>query len=477
MEGMRRFALIVEGYQKRVPGQASKLLVWYWGAVSGMRDILRRDYGIPQENITLLFQERNAGPGINDMSTRVNIESELTRLASTLAGDDELFCFFVDHGHFDGVSSHFQLQDGTITDKRMNELAGRIKSRRQTWVFTQCQSGGFAEKMGMPGRIIISSTMGNENNRESFAEPCRDGLAWPKGKAEAPSIVQGYENALESVWRIFRERHRKGEPLQEHCLLNTGSKAEYGNYFKLSGLMGGVAVPGQEFVIRFPVVSGDGPSIAEGTNILVRYELLNPTAKEMRFGSVFVACRDPDEANRDFGHVPDIVLPSRGSYLFEARLKLDKRGPWALWPAFQKDGKWGPRILETRVQTPTAIGVSGAYLRKLGDRRTLLEADVQGGRLALTSFWPYHDGRGPRPGDEITFRLSGAQGLKEGYLGLVSAAGETRVDLRPYAVEGLGTVLEGVVSSTRAGRIEIACFADLGAGARDIGKRAVFEVL
>lgn len=476
MGDMRRYALVVEGYQKRTPGQASKLLGWYWGAVSGMRDILRRDYGFPQENITLLFQEMNVGPGIDGISTKANIERELTRLASIMTAEDMFFCFFVDHGHFDGSSSHFQLQDGTITDERMNELAGRIRAGRQVWVFTQCQSGGFAKKMGRPGRIIMSSTMDNENNRESFAEPCRDGLAWPMMREEAPSIVQGYEGALESVWRIFRERHRKGEPLQEHCLLNTGSGAEYGNSFKLSGVMGGVAIPGHEFVVRFPVVSADSQRLMEGTNILVRHELYNPSKKEIRLNSVFVASRDPDGKNRDFGHVTDLILPSQGSYLFEARIKLDKSGPWTLWPSFQRDGRWGPRFLETRFLTEDILPVSEAYRWKLGDRRNLFMAEVPGGRLALTAFWPDHGGGGARPGDEITFRISGVHGLRGGYLIIMGPGGEARIDLRPCTIEGIGTCLEGVGTPSGEGRWEVACLVDTGGGTKDVGTRAQMEI-
>jgi hypothetical protein len=473
---VRRFALIIEGFQPRFSGQADRLLKWYWGAVSGMRDILRRDYGFPQENVTLLFQEREAGPGVADVSTRVNVERELSRLASVLTEEDELFCFFVDHGHFDGASSHFQLQDGTIADARMRELADRVKARRQVWVFTQCQSGGFAERMGAPGRIVMTSTMGSENNRESFAEPCRDGLAWPDGREGAPSIVQGYETALESVWRIFRERHRKGEPLQEHCLLNTGSRAEYGNYFKLARFMGAIGVPGQEFHVRFPVVSADGPVIAEGTNLLIRYELFNPTSREIGFESIFVACRGPEDENRDFGHVSNLVLPPKRSYLFEARFKLDKSGFWTLWPTFKKDGGCGPRMLETKVRTSSAIPVDDAHLRRLGDRRKMFETGAQAGSLHLMAFWPFREAGSPIAGDEVTFRLPGGRGLKSGYLQVCNDAREMRIDLRPHQIEGLGTVWEGVAALPRPGEWVLTCFADMGRGVEALRKRGSIVV-
>ncbi len=471
---MKRVALIVEGFQKSIPGQASQLLKWYWGAVSGMRDILMRDYGYPRENITLMFQDMNAGPDISMISTKVNVEKELSRLASALEEEDELFCFFVDHGHFDGSSSHFQLQDGTITDARMNELAGRIRARSQVWVFTQCQSGGFAERMGAPGRIVMSSTRRSENNREAFAEPCRDGLAWPSGKEAPPSIIQGYESALERIWQIFREGQRKGEPLQEHCLLNVGSKAEYGNYYKLSSINGAVAVPDQEFHVRFPVVSADSSQIKEGTTILVRFEIFNPTPREIRFGpaGVFVACRGPGDENRDFGHVPDLAIPSRASFLYEGRTKLDKGGQWSIWPAFQKDGRWGPRFMETRFQVPITLPLSNAHLRTLGDRKNLAAASSGGRTLSLTAYWPYRPERRPRAGDEVTLRLSGVDGSRGGYLEATGNGKGQRIELSPYPIAGMGTVLEGTTSSLAAGDWTLEAFVDAGRGIASAGMRA-----
>ncbi|NLT38505.1 MAG: hypothetical protein GXX95_10175 [Methanomassiliicoccus sp.] len=475
---MKRVALIVEGFQRSMPGQAEQLLKWYWGAVSGMRDILRRDYGYSPENTILMFQDMNAGPDISMLSTKVNVEKELSRLASTLEEDDELFCFFVDHGHFDGSSSHFQLQDGTITDTRMNELAGKIRARSQVWVFTQCQSGGFAEKMGAPGRIVMSSTMRSENNREAFAEPCRDALAWPAGKEAPPSVVQSYEAALENVWRIFREGQRRGEPLQEHCLLNVGSKAEYGKHFKLSSINGAIAVPGQEFHIRFPVVSADNPQIKEGTTILVRYEILNPTPREIRFGpaGVFVACRGPGDENRDFGHVPNLAISPRASFLFEARTKLDKTGQWSFWPAFQKDGRWGPKLFETRVPVPVSLPLSDAYQRKLGDRKNLSSVSSGGRTLSLNAYWPYHTERRPRAGDEITFMLLGVEGMKGGYLTMTGPGKGLRVELRPYAVAGIGTALEGTTSPLTAGDWNLDAFADSGRGMTGAGIKTQLTV-
>ncbi len=324
----------------------------------------------------------------------------------------------------------------------------------------------------------MSSTMRSENNREAFAEPCRDGLAWPAGRATPPSIVQGYESALERIWQIFREGQRKGEPLQEHCLLNVGSKAQYGNYFKLASINGAVAVPGQEFHIRFPVVSADGPQIKEGTTVLVRYEIYNPTPREIRFGpaGVFVACRGPGDENRDFGHVPNLAIPPRASFLYEGRTKLDKSGPWSIWPAFQKDGKWGPRFMEARIPVPSTIPLNNAHLRKLGDRKNLFAVSSGGGKLSLTAYWPFHAEGRSKAGDEMTFRLSGVEGLRSGYLEVTGVGKGQRIELRPYTIAGLGTALEGTTSSLGAGDWTVAAFVDSGKGLENLGAKAQLTV-
>lgn len=266
--------------------------------------------------------------------------------------------------------------------------------------------------------------------------------------------------------------------MQEHCLLNLGSKAEYGNHLRLASINGAIAVPGQEFHIRFPVVSTDGPQIKEGSTILVRYEIFNPTPREIRFGpaGVFVACRGPGDENRDFGHVPNLAISPRASFLFEARTKVDKTGQWSFWPAFQKDGIWGPKFFDTRVPVPVAIPLGNAYLRKLGDRKNLSAVSSGGRTLNLTAYWPYHAERRPRAGDEVMFRLQGVEGMRGGYLEMTGPGKGQRIELRSYPVVGMGTTLEGTTSSLTSGDWTLDAFVDSGRGVAGSSMRAQLTV-
>ncbi|MEM3341209.1 MAG: hypothetical protein QW728_00800 [Thermoplasmata archaeon] len=466
---MTRYALLVEGYQRKFPGPALQLLGWYWGALSGMRDILIEDYGYSRKNITLLFQEPNgegipgmresasaSGTGcsyplVDGISTKKTLEDVLESLADKSEADDELFCYFVDHGHYDGISSHFQFQDGTITDIWLREKAERIKAERQVWIFTQCQSGGFANNMfrtscnplSRPGnrkniRIVLTSTLPSENNKEAFAEPVRDGFRWKEEMkcevvAEAdkhykdiilsnpPTVADAYNHALDSVWTIFREGHRKSEPLNEHCLINSGTDAVHSRLPSIASFQGRIVVVEDRLEMRFPYVyikrdanktfSLQTPQPSAG----IRYELVNISDRDFVFGpaGIFAACRGPDGSNRDFGHVKDVVIKPRRSYLFEAEIELKDEGVWQIWPSFQlPDLTWCPRVFSAKVKNPPEMKLSPAENMTLGNRKLLWKDEKR--KLYFTAFWQ-NIYSGPQHKVEITLRVwgEGVNTLKE----------------------------------------------------------------
>jgi hypothetical protein len=91
---------------------------------------------------------------------------------------------------------------------------------------------------------------------------------------------------------------------------------------------------------RFSV---EGPEPAKvGNTLTLRFALRNTTAKEMVFKpyGILVGCRDPQGANRDFGH-REVSLKPGASYDFIASIQVDKAGPWHFWPGYYLE-HWGP---------------------------------------------------------------------------------------------------------------------------------------
>jgi len=76
----------------------------------------------------------------------------------------------------------------------------------------------------------------------------------------------------------------------------------------------------------------------------------------------------------------------------------------------------------------------------------------------------------------VTLRLSGAEGSRGGYLEATGNGKMQRIELRPYPIEGMGSVLEGTTTSLAAGDWTLEAFVDAGNGIVSAGMRAPLTV-
>ncbi|MFV2069681.1 MAG: hypothetical protein ACC645_22165, partial [Pirellulales bacterium] len=206
---------------------------WYWGATSGMFDVLQSRYGFPKENIVFLFCDTHKDDTRVDYpATKANLRHTFAQLAERMQPGDTLFGFFVGHGNRAGEGSYFELTDGRLLDHELDLLRRKIVATEQTYVFTPCNSGGFASALGpRAGTIVITSCTVAEKNVAGFAEAIRDALNHAPG-ADADddgrvSIGEVYNFAL---LRVIQWHEKRGRPLAEHCQIedNADGKSSYG---------------------------------------------------------------------------------------------------------------------------------------------------------------------------------------------------------------------------------------------------------
>ena len=226
--GHRRFAVICAG----APHDAQHYR-WYWGATSGMFDVLRKRYGYAEEDIYFLFCDRHGkDPRVDFVATKANLQRVFGELAERMERADTLFGFFVGHGGRAGAGSDYELTDGRLLDKELDVWRSKIRARTQTYVFTPCHSGGFASVLGRrAGTIVITSCAVEEVNAAGFAEAIRDALnhaphADGNGDGRV-SIGEAYNFALLSVRQWYEQR---GRALSEHCQIddNGDGRSGYG---------------------------------------------------------------------------------------------------------------------------------------------------------------------------------------------------------------------------------------------------------
>jgi len=417
-----RYALIVEGwepynYNPNIPNDPNQpqRLLWFWGATSGMYDILRNDYGIPRDNIHFLFQDLRWGDTrVTATSTVANLTAALNDLANRMTEDDQLYCFFVDHGYQSGGHSYFSLQDGGISDTWLDGRADAIAALNQTWVFTQCNSGGFATVMAAPDRVISTSTRIDETNAAAYAEPFRDGLHFTSGAA--PTVSAAYENALNSMWNDYRTGSRQNSAFKEHCLINDfgAGAGRYGRYLQVGNYVGPDTPYGQSFQLNNFVVSTSQQQVTGSSEVLVRFEFYNPTANNIVFNTVCVGCRDPQGTNRDFGPMSNVTLTAGDSLLFEAQTTVNMLGTWHFWPAYNIGGWWGPyKWHEILLGVDGWVAARDAFIRRLGSRFDCHQGPYYSSvdpALEMTNFAVYgpvlSDTGFARPNDVITVRFT-----------------------------------------------------------------------
>lgn len=189
---------------------------WYWGATSGMYDVLKNRYGCSDANIYFYFCDTHSNNSrVDGVSTKANIQAAFTALKSRMNGNDKLFCYFVGHGLYTGGKSTYDTVGADIYDSDMNSWRQGLPAE-QTYVFTQCYSGHFCTALKAQGTVVFTSCQYNETNAKAFAEPIRDALNMVSG-ADANgngkvSIGEAYNYALNNVKQQYGTA-----ALTEHC--------------------------------------------------------------------------------------------------------------------------------------------------------------------------------------------------------------------------------------------------------------------
>ena len=236
----QRFAVICAG----APHDARHYR-WYWGATSGMFDVLQNRYGYTKENILFLFcDDHKDDTRVDSVATKAALQRTFAELAERIRPGDTLFGFFVGHGGRTGSGSDYELTDGRLSDEKLDALRHPIRAKEQSYVFTPCNSGGFAHALGrQAGTIVITSCTVEEKNVAGFAEAIRDALNHaPDSDRDGDGRVsfgEAYNFALVGVRRWYEERNR---PLAEHCQIEDDGDGQSGHGLLPTSKHGGLAL-------------------------------------------------------------------------------------------------------------------------------------------------------------------------------------------------------------------------------------------
>lgn len=156
-----------------------------------------------------------------EAATRDAITRELTRIAKSANGADQVIVLLVGHGSFDGSEYRLNLPGPDITGSELLALLDKLPaSVPQLIVNGTSSSGAIAEKWARANRVVITATKsGGERNATRFAGFWADAMVndtADRDKDGAVTAQEAYDYATRKVADAYKA---DASLLTEHAML------------------------------------------------------------------------------------------------------------------------------------------------------------------------------------------------------------------------------------------------------------------
>jgi hypothetical protein len=160
--------------------------------------------GVASDRITWLAEAE--GAEVAGRATKDRVEQELVRLAGSNDPDGQVLLVFIGHGS-DAGEPKLNLPGPDLTAADLARVLAGYGSRQVAVVVAASSSGGFAEKLAGPGRLIITATRtGQERNEVRFGHWFAQAFAGGAAdidKDGALSLLEAYAFTVREVKREY----------------------------------------------------------------------------------------------------------------------------------------------------------------------------------------------------------------------------------------------------------------------------------
>ena len=178
--------------------------------------------GVPGDRITWLAETEQAQAA--GRSTKERVEQELVRLGGAEPGEQVLLVF-IGHGS-DAGEPKLNLPGPDLTAADLARVLTGYGTRPVAVVVAASSSGGFAEKLAAPGRLVITATRTGQERNETrfghwFAQAFAGGAA-DIDKDGALSLLEAYAYTVREVKREYESDNRL---LTEHARITDSTLA------------------------------------------------------------------------------------------------------------------------------------------------------------------------------------------------------------------------------------------------------------
>ena len=125
---------------------------------------------------------------------REAVRARFAELAKQVKPDDAFVLMLIGHGTFDGTEYKFNLPGPDITAAELATLLDRLPATRQLVVNMTSSSGGSADLLKKPTRVVITATKsGTEKNATVFARYWAEALHDPAADTDKNETVTAQE--------------------------------------------------------------------------------------------------------------------------------------------------------------------------------------------------------------------------------------------------------------------------------------------
>lgn len=280
-DASHRYAVIISGGADK-----SSNYPRYWNDCSFFFKTLKAN-GFLQDNIYVLISDGQDpavdqtdgtsskwdlnADGINDTrysATKENIAIVFNELAGKMTTEDILYIFTTDHGGNNTATNPapyansdvvlWLWNDTYITNTDFAAEVGKVKAKAVVGIFEQCYSGGFAEALKGPGRVVMSAARwwelsyaaaSSDLDYDEFSYYATQALADPtKGDSNGDGIVTMEEAFLYALAK---------DSYQQETITDTDNDGEHPSYYSNPWNLGRqIALTGYYPLAKAPTYGG-----------------------------------------------------------------------------------------------------------------------------------------------------------------------------------------------------------------------------
>ena len=216
IEAQRTHLLIISGLSGQ-PKYTESFRAWGLALV----DAARTRYGLPDSMVVYLAEEGVKDPRVRGVSTRANIEAELTRLASSTSAGDQIVIVLIGHGSGAAEASKISLPGPDMSVSDFATALDRFTTQQVAFVNMTSGSGDMLALLSAPNRVVITATKSSfERNESVFAKhfvAALTGDGADTDKDGRVSLLEAFRYATTETKRYYEQ----GNHLQtEHAQLD-----------------------------------------------------------------------------------------------------------------------------------------------------------------------------------------------------------------------------------------------------------------